>query len=519
MLNYGFFSPTSSTRDADDDTAERTALLDFTTLTQPSLGLVPNAEEVPSYGSLAFPVESIPNSFEETGTDFIDVEEGSHRQQQGGHGGEASPASAGDNANEEGPQQRSQNERSTDEDNEGGEPVDGAIANLTRRLRCLFSAVTWPIVPLGSIVALALLWVFYAASSLDLRKSCSQPLHSYAIVSMVLVAYIPNHARVQSRIFQYWRDRDGPIRPPRVRMYDQFFHTLCLLYVYSGVTLLQACHDDVVLDKEFINDYAKHSLLGNPAPDNLNTCQATCPNLYQAMSVYVATLELFTFALILPLLFLPCVYLWFLQRASTEAGALSQLQERYQDEAALLNNGGVTTGEILESFETIKIISRHRATEDREGSSESREFWILPSCAASNDTTPLIETRCEVKECCICMYDFDVEEEIDPEDVPSIQKNDDAKNACDVHESDNNDYDTNNSSEDDSTKEPSTSTIIRTRCGHMFHRDCIKSWVAGSTMYSSGGSRGRRRDWTKRKARKIFCPLCREDLRPHANNP
>ena len=49
---------------------------------------------------------------------------------------------------------------------------DGAIGTLTRRLRCLFSTITWPIVPLGTIVALALLWVLYAASSLDLRRSC-----------------------------------------------------------------------------------------------------------------------------------------------------------------------------------------------------------------------------------------------------------------------------------------------------------------------------------------------------------
>ena len=84
---------------------------------------------------------------------------------------------------------------------------DGAIGNLTTRLRCLFSTITWPIVPLGTIVSLALLWVLYAASSLDLRKSCSHPLHSYALISLVLVAYIPNHSQVRSYLFQYSRER------------------------------------------------------------------------------------------------------------------------------------------------------------------------------------------------------------------------------------------------------------------------------------------------------------------------
>ena len=62
-------------------------------------------------------------------------------------------------------------------------------------------------VPLGTIVSLAFLWVLYAASSLDLHKSCSHPLHSYAVVSLVLVAYIPNHSYVRSHLFQYSRER------------------------------------------------------------------------------------------------------------------------------------------------------------------------------------------------------------------------------------------------------------------------------------------------------------------------
>jgi hypothetical protein len=116
------------------------------------------------------------------------------------------------------------------------ETRDGAIGTLTRRLRCLFSTITWPIVPLGTIVALALLWVLYAASSLDLRRTCSHPLHWYALASLILVAYIPHHAQVRSHLFHYSRERDGPIRPARVRMYDQFFHSvrLCSTFGYLG---------------------------------------------------------------------------------------------------------------------------------------------------------------------------------------------------------------------------------------------------------------------------------------------
>lgn len=63
---------------------------------------------------------------------------------------------------------------------------EGPVTQLTRRLRCLFSTITWPIVPLGTILSFALLWVLYAAFVLDLRKSCSRPLHGYAVISLAL---------------------------------------------------------------------------------------------------------------------------------------------------------------------------------------------------------------------------------------------------------------------------------------------------------------------------------------------
>ena len=141
------------------------------------------------------------NLSEAGGLDFVDIEEGnSERQhQQQHHEGTNTAVNNNDG------------EQSSEEE----EPRDGVIGNLTRRLRCLFSTITWPIVPLGTIVSVALLWVLYAASSLDLRKSCSHPMHSYALISLILVSYIPNHSHVRSQLFHYLRERDGPIRPAR----------------------------------------------------------------------------------------------------------------------------------------------------------------------------------------------------------------------------------------------------------------------------------------------------------------
>ena len=94
--------------------------------------------------------------------------------------------------------------------------VDETIPNVTRRLRCLFATITWPIVPLGTLVSLGLLWVLYAAFVSDMRAQCSHPLHGYAVASLVIVIYAPYHGHVRSFLFHYSRERDGPIRPARV---------------------------------------------------------------------------------------------------------------------------------------------------------------------------------------------------------------------------------------------------------------------------------------------------------------
>ncbi|KAG7340068.1 hypothetical protein IV203_006472 [Nitzschia inconspicua] len=439
------------------------------------------------------------------------------------------------------------------EDEDNGSSTDGneeeeesRVSALTRRLRCLFSTITWPIVPLGTIVALALLWVLYAASSLDLRRSCSHPLHWYALASLALVAYIPFHAQARSRLFSYHRERDGPIRPARVRMFDQFFHTVCLLYVYTGVTLIQTCREDMATENNTTTtDDATTTVTADAviADDDgpINTCQATCPNLYQALSVYVATLEIFTFALILPLLFLPCIYLWFLRRATAEAEAFAQLQDRLQEEEALLGNGGVTAKEIMDSLENVKLVLRKEArsssTNNNDNNSsdinnnsnvndtstgdltEDQEIWLLPYSA----TDASIGMKSDVKECCICMSDFPIHNEADLEDG-LFQDNNNNHNQC-----------RHNNNQHDLLKE---CIIVRTRCGHVFHKECLSGWVGGrwqlhattgvsnhsssnhnsnnlnSTTTDDSNNTATTPERRRRRARQTCCPLCREDLRP-----
>ena len=287
--------------------------------------------------------------------------------------------------------------------NNNGSPQDGSIAQLTRRLRCLFATLTWPVVPLGTIVSFALLWVLYASFIADARKACSHPLHWYALASLIIVGYAPHHAQARSYFFRYYRERDGPVRPTAVRMYDQLFHTMCIFYVYGGVTLLQTCREDTghSMEDVYNKDEPPTPAPVDGQPPAENTCAATCPNLYQALSVYVTTLEMFTFSLILPLMFLPCVYVWIIRRASVEADAFSQLQDRLEEEQALLNNGGLTAQEIMDSLEKVKLVSRPV------DSSSEPELILLPVSSSDGDTSDARDGS-NLKECCICMSEFQV---------------------------------------------------------------------------------------------------------------
>lgn len=364
---------------------------------------------------------------------------------------------------------------------------DSMIERLTRRLRCLFSAITWPIVPLGTLVSLCLIWVLYAAFVEDLKSSCSHPLHAFALVSMCFLVYAPYHAQIRTHLFRYSRDRDGPIRPTRVRLYDQLFHTLCILYVYGGVTLMQSCnqdfgeqhHGDTNTSKNN-NDSGTLLLLRTSSSTTgiSNTCDATCPHLYAALDVYVTMLELFTLSLILPLLFLPCIYLWILRRASSEAEHLW--------EASLDDPGGndlfgggrprITAAELMQSLETVKLI-RHEDNTLVMQSLTNNRLLLNDSNSSNNDDS----SENIVKDCCICMSDFSIQDERPNNDEESQEQL--------PLQSDNN-------------------AIVRTKCGHVFHTACLGNWIGGRWDPSASDEANRRR------ARRTCCPLCREDLQP-----
>jgi len=342
---------------------------------------------------------------------------------------------------------------------ESDENRGSMIEILTRRLRCLFSTITWPIVPLGTLVSICLLWVLYSAFVVDVKLSCSHPLHAYALASLCFLIYAPYHAQIRSFIFRYSRERDGPIRPTRVRLYDQLFHTLCILYVYGGVTVLQSCQQD--FDKGATEGFELPTstiIITNGTEHIINTCETTCPHLFAAMNVYVTMLELFTLSLILPLLFLPCIYLWILRRASTATETFFREGDLFGRRSGA-SHGDTTVQELMNSLSHVRLVKSNQ---------DNNKILLQYKSDGKVESVDNIG-----KECCICMSDFDIKDFNDEEIAITL----------------------------DDEEDP----IVRTKCGHMFHAKCISSWVGGRWSIQSA---------ERRRAQRTECPLCRENLRP-----
>jgi len=367
-------------------------------------------------------------------------------------------------------------------------------------------------------------------------------LHAYAWASLVLAAYTPNHRRLRAR----FNDGGGggtSTRPPAVRRYDQIFHTLALLYVYAGITLVQTCKEDAIVEAVDAGDVVTKSGATSDAGEDgtsddssvghgLNACQATCPALTDAVSLYVTTLELFTLSLILPLLFLPCIYLWFLRQATANQEALAELQQRLRDDDdddfmfSFAGGGGrhgstTTAEEILQNLQTVKLVQQS------EGNVRIVPTMTTADTAADTTTattTATWEAKEGARECCICMSEFYIYDNADDD----IEAGD--------------------------MEEQELGSVVRTPvCGHLFHEQCIANWVGGrweeqisrnnnNNQTASGGTSSstsnvrdgaevgtesdidsnptiERQQNRRRRARRTTCPLCRAELQRGGDRP
>lgn len=334
------------------------------------------------------------------------------------------------------------------------------------------------IVALGYMLCIA--FVFRNDGSLrtwdgDPQEPCAHPLRAYAWASLVLAAYTPYHMRLLVR-FNYVAGT----------VHDEIFQMLVWLFLCTGTTLVWTCRKDVIEEAVSRGDVVTKTgvtsdgaMFGDDGQDSsndpsvahaLNACQATCPDLTDAVVVYMTALALFMLSVILPLLFLPRI----LQQ---------QLRDNDNDEDDDLmfsfTHGSIVTAEkILQNMQNVKLV--------RQSEGNVRVVPTTTTTADSpNDTTTATTTTTTTwaaeegtLECCICMTEFHI-------------YNDDIE-AGDIEEQEH-------------------GSVVRTPvCGHLLHEQCIAGWVGGRWERSISNETLRQN--RQRRARCTTCPLCRAEL-------
>jgi len=246
---------------------------------------------------------------------------------------------------------------------------------ITQRLRTFFSFITCLIIPNAITLGGVLIWMLISARR-DRDKECDSPLLAYAYLSLGVFLYSPHHKSAKKLIFGYDRLRDGPRRPRAVVIFDRTYQLFFIIYVFLGVHWTTSC----------------------------KTCQETAPSIYLSALVFSIVLVTLLFLLLLPLLCVPCIFVWLMRQGFLFAEPPSK----------------GCAPDVIEKMEVV------------------------------NFGDEVFDDEVNPRECCICMGEFTGEE-----------------------------------------------TIVRTTCKHIFHKDCVGSWLKS----------------------KQLCPLCRENLNGVNNDP
>ena len=133
------------------------------------------------------------------------------------------------------------------------------------------------------------------------------------------------------------------------------------------------------------------------------------------------------------------------------------------------------------------------------------------------------------------MNDFEIRNEADLENglleesrVDSVLPDGSGTSGHRDYDSDNSEQSTDSSSvsseaavsaKSNCCKAEKDSDIVRTKCGHIFHQDCLAGWIGGRWQLNPNtanvaSDENNSQLIRRRRARQTCCPLCREDLRP-----
>ena len=369
------------------------------------------------------------------------------------------------------------------------------LSRTRRRLHCLFVTITCPIIPLLSVLFVSLFRMIYYANFGDDGKSCTQPLRTYSYLSFYLFIYTLNHTRIKRFVSRQFNSLlrqsrgnasnynaipagvNAPInnddnddnnvtgtdrsqnegtssQQQQRQMTEDRNANFERLYHHVFISF---CVFYIYLGKTWITSCSatqKKSHLCYDDPTIPCPSQCGCPELYSAVKNYVMTLCIVLAFFLTPLIFLPCIYVWIVRGATADAvEAATNGRGLGTDDGVENTLSRWTVNQVLDRMEEVKL-------NDIQGSRGNR---------LENKSTYK-----NAKECCICMMEFG-----SPESAEKI--------------------------------------VIRTKCGHLFHRDCLAGWL-GRNWNIASQNQGDSSSLDARAIRRV-CPLCREDLIPESSPP
>jgi hypothetical protein len=336
-------------------------------------------------------------------------------------------------------------------------PREQDILVLMNKLRCCLALITWPILPLGFLTTLALIW--FVSSALNdyfgINKDSNPcaphtPIMAYAWTSQAMILYIPWHYPIRQRIAVCFRGSSESLTVTRtIQCFDRIAHAASMVYVAVGLSIWKTCRIQ-----------------------NDSSCRASCPAVTRAFDMYAPLLGLFTVAAILPLMCLPCIYLWFVRQATSivpDAETLAVLRQRWDptwqpDDVSGVDNDLLQSPSSYQVLQNLREVRIQRRQADR---------TLLVTAVDVEDGFVLPETMAHPHglaadlECCICMSRFEV---VDGFDCLSSNSRSDSTALS------------NDELPFSSTpnKDPDRESIVQTiACGHLFHKRCLTNWIVG----------------------------------------
>jgi len=314
-----------------------------------------------------------------------------------------------------------------------------------------------------------------------------------------------------------------------------------------------------------------------------SVCTTSCPELYNALIRFVFVLRLFAVVFLLPVVCLPFVYLWIVRRINTEeawvrfghavgGGTNGNVVDGEEEEDSVLvkdimnemrdvilvpewnTSGGTNSSGSIQSVKIVEKLNHHHNNnnnnnnnndddETKKDSTKDMKSNQLKGEEYDNDALKQLQRQHQsqqqpqqqqpkirdwklVKDCCICMCEFDLshdvydkeKEEGANDDIEGQQQQQYQQQQQQRHQQATIETKSQRQQQQQQENEEANNNdnhiiqdIVETKCNHLFHKACIGSWIGGEwdvdlNRFTSASSTVR--------AQRRRCPLCREDLAP-----